>query len=99
MILNTYSKNPQAQYGAMNTSSVGATFATNEGVTLQDVLDCCQKLILIGHTNETMNFQLLRFTRSVKKTVDENTKRLNNLYSAIRDIRKEQLRGRRDPKK
>ena len=68
--------------------------------TIDDLLkfmqECCAKLTSIGLANETMNMQMLAILRSLFKKCEKQEGKLNNLYSAIRDIRKEQLRGRRN---
>jgi len=45
MILNTYHKNSQNSYGAHSTASISAQFGMSEGITLQDVLDCCKQIL------------------------------------------------------
>ena len=45
MIVNTYSVVSQAQYGAQSTGSVNAWAGEAEGVTLEDILACCQQIL------------------------------------------------------
>ena len=86
MILNTYSKVSQAQYGAQSTGSVGAWYGESEGVTLEDLYD----LIL-----ELINFMKKQGFRRERPSRQELSKKLDQILTETIDNRKElrQLRS------
>lgn len=100
MIVNTYSnKAKQARYGVHSTSGSSASYGITNGVSLELLYACCQNLQQTVLINQTTVKSVLNSVRAIKKCCDENSQGIRNLYSAIRDIRKEQLRGRRSLEK
>lgn len=49
-----------------------------------------------GLLNQALNYQILKGIDYLKKRMVLQENKLNHLYSAIRDIRREQLRGKRN---
>lgn len=87
MILNTYHKNSQSQYGAHSTASVVARYGMAEGVTLADLLACCQAnyaLLL-----ELINFMKRQGFRRERPSRQELMDKLNQVFTETIDNRKE----------
>jgi len=72
--------------------------ATTDDI-LTELIKCCDKLTKLAITNQSFGMQNLTISRAALKCCKDTNQKVIDLYSAIRDIRREQLRGKRGTNK
>ena len=92
MIVNTYTRRPQIQYGVHSTATVTARYGNSTGVTLVDLLKCCEAnyaLLL-----ELINFMKRSGFRRERPSRQDLMDKLNQVYTETIDNRRELKRLR-----